>query len=357
MAVRIPPRVEAMDPYVPQPDTFRVKLDANESFVRLPLGLRLRLAFKTLSLPYNRYPDPDAVALCGRAASCFGVEPACVVAGNGSDELLGVAFSAFADPGDGVLVFEPDFSMYRFYAHLYGLTLVNSPRMEDGLPDFEAAKARIAQGDIRIAVFSNPCNPTGSGAEEAVVEEFIRFCEKHGVLVILDEVYMDFFRRPLLGRIREHENLCVLKSTSKAMGLAGLRVGFVVAREELIRLFKTVKSPFNCNSFSQMAAAEMLAYPGYRDRALGRILKQTDRLRQILAEFCARTEGLAVLDGSQTNFVLAEGEKAAQLHRRLLDKSIAVRKVGPTRLRITAGSPRDHRILEKALEDILKEGW
>ena len=161
----LPQKLQNLTPYDPLTGHYRIRLDANESFLSPPPELMEELMAAVMAVDFNRYPDPYAVELCEKCAAFFGVDPSMVVAGNGSDELIGLIVSWFTEPDDTMAVVRPDFSMYSFYAQPCGLRLLAIDKDPDTLAlDADALIARAREADARLLIFSNPCNPTSLAA-------------------------------------------------------------------------------------------------------------------------------------------------------------------------------------------------
>lgn len=329
-------KIRDLQPYEPIAGEYRVRLDANESFLPLPESILARMLQSTFSVQMNRYPDSAAAQLCAAAAKRFGVQPENVVAGNGSDELISVIFQSFLMKGERFATLSPDFSMYDFYGYLAECARVSIPKNADGTIDVARVVETCARENVRLLIFSNPCNPTSLGLTRDKVRSLVRGVS---ALVVLDEAYMDFWDESMLAECADYDNLLILKTCSKAFGLAALRVGFAVGSARLVRALRAVKSPYNVNSASQQMATAVLECRGECDAATRRILLARDALQKGLRAIEKRfPDALSVVEGV-TNFVVVKTPRAKALFEYLLSASIAVRYFPDmSALRITAGS-------------------
>lgn len=345
-------KVKNLVPYSPVVGTYPIRLDANESCFNASEALRAEFAEVMMQAAYNRYPDPSAGALCAAFAEYYGIDARYVTAGNGSDELISVIMNAFLLRGERMLTLTPDFSMYRFYGSLAEAECVEFPKDDMLKIDVDAVIATCRRENIRMLIFSNPCNPTSIGLDREAVRRLIRSVD---ALVVLDEAYMDFWDQSLLQEAPTYENLIVLRTCSKAFGMAALRLGFAVANDTLIRVLRAVKSPYNLNTVSQAAGAAAYRRKEEAKAAISRILASRDVLyagcKALESQFPDR---LAVLE-SVTNFVLIRTAEAKPIYEALLQKGIAVRLMKGC-LRVTAGTEEEDRAVLSALESILKEG-
>ncbi|MBQ1616752.1 MAG: histidinol-phosphate aminotransferase family protein, partial [Ruminococcus sp.] len=234
-------------PYEPISGTYDIRLDANECPDNLPDNIRGEIKNEIDMLAFNRYPDPLASSVVSAFADYYGLNPDFVTAGNGSDELIFLIESAFLEKGDKMLVVFPDFSMYYFYSSICEVECDTFVKDDNLDIDVDAMIDKINRDDIKLVLFSNPCNPTGRGI---TAEQARKLVTSVNALVILDEAYMDFWNESLLAEVEQYTNLIIFRTASKAVGCAALRLGFAVANETISRAIKAVKSPYNVNSFS-----------------------------------------------------------------------------------------------------------
>ncbi|MDR1805442.1 MAG: histidinol-phosphate aminotransferase family protein [Clostridium sp.] len=337
-------KVRDLEPYEPIAGSFPIRLDANESFLQPDSIVFEEIIRAVEGVAFNRYPDPTARELCEAFADYYGVDPRLVTAGNGSDELLSVIMTAFTQQDDKVISFTPDFSMYGIYASLAGCDHLPLEKKDYRL-DLSAAQGIRA----RVVLFSNPCNPTSLLAS---AEEIRRFIRSTPALVVLDEAYMDFCdgANSLLHEVEEYDNLIVLRTASKALGMASLRLGFAVTNERLTRALRAVKSPYNVNSLSQAIGTAL-----YKDRervkeGIALICRERDKLRELFTLICRQVPGRIELLGADANFLFASCPEAEAVAEYLKQQGIVIRRFGGT-LRITVGNAKENRALLTALQE------
>lgn len=335
-------KIKDLKPYDPIQGSYRVRLDANESFLPLPQALVEEAKAAVERTAFNRYPDPAARELCQAFAACYGVQPQQVVAGNGSDELITVLFEAFLEKGDAFATVEPDFSMYAFNGHLHEARHVAIPKGKDLRLDVEAVAAACQREQVKLLIFSNPCNPTSLVCGREEMRKLIDSLPD--TLVVLDEAYMDFSDQSLLGEVEDHPNLLVLRTCSKAFGMAALRLGFAVCGKTLAGALRAVKSPYNVNSLSQAVGTAVLRRKGELDQALETILRSRDQLYAGLRELGERYPGRFRLLPGETNFAALEMEDGPELLGYLARQGVAIRYTGGL-VRITCGAPEENKIV------------
>ena len=268
-------------------------------------------------------------------------------AGHGADELISIICNSFLEKGDAFLTLEPDFSMYRFYGVIAEGVPVTLQKPENLRIDVDEVIRVCREKDIKLLIFSNPCNPTSLGLGR---EEVRRLITSIDALVVLDEAYMDFWDQSLLSEFDQYDNLLILRTCSKAFGGAALRLGFAVGALPLTNALKAVKSPYNLNSFTQAAGAALLRRKEESKAALAEILLSKKELLDGVKTLAERFPGEMEVFESDTNFVFIRTGKYAEIFQYMLEKGIAIRKFAGY-LRITAGTRAENRAVLDALQE------
>jgi histidinol-phosphate aminotransferase len=323
-----------------------LRLSSNES----PLGPSPKVieALRNEAPRAHLYPDGGSTALREALARRLGVSPDCIMAGNGGDELLALIARATFEPGDEILMPHPAFEPYDIEAKLSGAVPVRSP-LQGYDTDLDDMLARVTSR-TKVVFLCTPHNPATTIIRRRSLERFLAALGDDPPLVVLDEAYRDFCDDPdtadgvvLAAR---HPRLISLRTFSKIAGLAGLRVGYVVAQPEAIGWLGRVRAPFNVNRFAQVAGVAALEDNAHLERTRALVLAERPRL---LAEVARRG---APAPPSQSNFILPRvGEQADALRAALLKAGILVRDgaaVGfPGHLRISIGTRENNdRLLE-----------
>ncbi len=345
----IPKKVRDISEYVPDTSCPAIKLDANESPYAVPREVLTEIEKISLSA-MNRYPDPEMKELLSAYGEYIGVSPELLVAGDGSDELISLIINTFLCDGGKLLICDPDFSMYKFYAEFSGAeTFVYSKK--DGMEiDFNELRDIVEREKIGLVMLSNPCNPTGVMYDR---ETLLGFVDSVKALTVIDEAYMEFApaSRSVIADAEERDNLIVLKTVSK-IGLAGLRCGFAVSNRELITALKKTKSPYNLNTFTQSAVAAAIKNHSYFSEKIEKIKTEVVKMYELLLPF-SETLGFR-MDKSNANFVylrFSNSESAASVHLLLKKDGISVRLM-KNALRITAGTPKETEALVRAFKNV-----
>ena len=310
-----------------------IRLDANEN----PFG---PLVEGSLAAGVNRYPEPQPAALLTALAGLYGVAPDNLVLGRGADEGIDLLCRAFCRPGlDAVAICPPTFGVYAHFAALQGARVVEVPLMPGWQIDGDALSAA---GPLKLVFLCSPNNPTGDVIPAAEVLRLVDAMPD--TIVVLDEAYVEFAEAESLAReAAARPNLAVLRTLSKAYGLAGARVGAVIAAPETIALLRRVSHPYPLPSPSIAAALAALS-PSRRPLHARRIAEIKAERRRLAAAL-RRAAGVTRVHEAEGNFLLLEVVDAAEVARRLQALAIRVRfrpKVAPGAIRLSVGTPAEN---------------
>jgi histidinol-phosphate aminotransferase len=351
-----PPRadLETVAPYEAREPRVGVNLAANENPHNLPREVLSTIVERLPEFEFNRYPDPMATALRESIADANGLEPGNVLVGNGGDELIFDVMLAWGGPGRTLLNLPPTFAMYDIDAKVTATRVVDVPRRgSDFAVDEKAVLARLERGDIDIVVVSHPNNPTGNLDPETFLIDVLKATD---ALVLVDEAYFEFSRHTMRPHMARHRNLVILRTFSKAFSLAGMRVGYLLAHEDVITELTKVRQPYSVDRFSQWVAGLV-----FRDRVMFEA-----PIREIIRNRDAVQEGLAKLPGvtafpSEANFVLFRVAQAGAVWRDLLHNyDILVRDLSRAPgledcLRVSIGSEGENRRFLAAMKELVSK--
>lgn len=348
----IRPEIQALSAYHVPPSKGMVKLDAMENPYALPLAMRQELAQLLAEVPLNRYPDAAASELRAALRAAMKIpDDMEVLVGNGSDEIIQIIALAVARPGAAMLALEPSFVMYRITATYAGLRYVDVALRPDFSLDREATLAAIAEQHPAVTFIAYPNNPTGTLFDAGVVRELIAAAAPG--LVVIDEAYFAFSEASFLPELARHPNMVVMRTVSK-LGLAGIRLGFVVGRNEWLREFDKLRMPYNINALTQAVATHLLRNPCV-------LYDQAEALtvaRGQLAAELARLPGVTVF-ASAANFLLLRLPGADEVFAGLKQRGILVKNLNNTHrllkdcVRVTVSTPEENQQLLSALKACL----
>lgn len=359
----VPPYVASLTPYIPGKPIEEVereygvtdvaKLASNENALG-PSPLAVAAAREAVAKSHL-YPDGSAFYLRNGLAAKLGVTPAEVFVGNGSNELIELLVRSFVLDNEEVLTSAQSFVAYKLAAGAQGRTLVEAPMKARFHYDLDALKKLLSR-KTKIVFIANPDNPTGTWLVERDLLPFLDAVPRE-TLVVLDEAYIEFVDAPgfpdSLALRKKYPNLVVLRTFSKIYGLAGLRLGYGIARPEVVEYIDRVRAPFNVNHVAQ--AAGLAALGDEAHLAASRALVREER--PFLAAGLSAVGATVV--PSQGNFVLADfpGRPAKALFEDLLREGVIVRPMAgygfPNAQRVTVGLRRENEKCLAALRKVL----
>lgn len=345
-------KIASLDPYVPgeQPqDKQYIKLNTNESPYG-PSPKALAAMQDQVSEKLRLYPDPNCQTLKNALAKTYSVDADHVFVGNGSDEVLALAFMGYFAGGKPLAFADITYSFYKVYANLYGIT----PDIVPLNDDFDVVPSDYENLDVSGIVITNPNAPTGKALPLADIEKVLQ--SNPDIVVLVDEAYVDFGAQSAVTLVGQYPNLMVVQTLSKSRALAGIRVGYAIAQPELIEGLERLKNSFNSYPVDRIALAGATA-----------AVEDTDYLEEICQKTVATREwttielealGFQVLP-SATNFVFVTHpeREAESLYLGLKEQGILVRYFGNKPrigdfLRITIGTDAEMAALVAKLKEI-----
>ncbi|MBS1647780.1 MAG: histidinol-phosphate transaminase [Bacteroidetes bacterium] len=306
-----------------------VFLDANEN----PFGT------------YNRYPDPYQKQLKEKLAQIKGCQASQIFIGNGSDEVIDLAFRIFCNPKkDKALIFTPTYGMYEVSANINEVELIKVPLTVDFQLDMMALKPHLSDESIKVLFLCSPNNPTGNSIPITEIEYILKNFK--GV-VVLDEAYIDFSQQDsFLSRLDEFQNLIISQTLSKAWGLAGLRLGLAFMNAEILHFYNKVKAPYNVSTINQETALQALCnYSDFKYK-VALIIEERTKLIQLLETVPI----ILKIYPTDANFILIKVHDANELYQKLVREQVIVRNrnsVIKNTLRITVGTKEENEKLIK----------
>lgn len=332
--------IRALEPYRCARDDFKgtaeVFLDANESW-REYVG----------DAGINRYPDPRSEKLVAKAVEVLGLPEGYVAAGSGSDELIDLLLRIFCRPGkDSILLLPPTYGAYKVFASINDVKIEKVLLKDDFSLDEEAIRAALDRYSPKLLFICSPNNPTGNSMDPEAIR---RIAEYNKGLTIVDEAYQDFSDKPsAVSLVSENERVVVLRTLSKAWGLAGARIGLIIASEEIIGLVRNVKYPYNLGLPSQSEGIKALSQAEAVRAEVANTIRERERVAKLLS---ASYEVIP----SDANFLLVRIPEAEKVYDTLKQMGIITRlrshepkcKDG---IRITIGSREENDRLLAALE-------
>ena len=332
--------------------SYVIKLASNEN----PLGMSPKAiaAAQQAVVNCHYYPDANGYYLKQALSDKFGYDPACLTLGDGSNELINLIFQCFANPQVNVVLPELSFIVYPMEATVAAAEIRTIP-LKDYFIDTKALLEAI-DDKTRLVVLANPSNPAGTALDYDTLKDFVSKVPE-STLVVIDEAYNEYQTTAYVDTakwIEEFPNLLVCRTFSKAYGLAGLRIGYMVSNAQIAALINTLRAPFNVNAVAQAAAIAALNDSEH----LHKVVQVNNAERERYAAYC-KQQGLKMIPSS-ANFVAVDFARDAQpIYQYLLEHGVIVRPVKgyglDTILRISIGTPEQNDKLFALLTQYLQE--
>jgi len=333
--------IQNLQPYTSARDIYDssegILLDANENswgstFTEIN-GLNL-----------NRYPDPHQKDLRKLVGNSYSIKEENLFFGVGSDEIIDLLIRIFCEPGkDKVMIHEPTYGMYKVACDINNVEAVGVLLNDDFQLDLKEIENNFDL-NTKMIFLCSPNNPTGNLLNK---NDIINLCEKYNSIIVVDEAYIDFAKAgTLINEINNYNNLVILRTFSKAWGLAGIRLGFCAAAEEIINILFKVKAPYNINSLTRYALQTAIKNSDKKDVNINGIVKERERLKN---QFESLSSVEKVFD-SDANFLLIKCKNAKHLQKTLADNGIIVRDRSnqpklENCLRISVGTEEENDLL------------
>jgi histidinol-phosphate aminotransferase len=344
--------VRSQPAYTLTPLASRRKLNQNENPYDVPPELKRAILERVAAEPWNRYPEFVPEGLLRLLSARYDWPADGILVGNGSNELIQATLTTALESGDRVVAPTPTFSLYRLLTNVLGGQYVPVAFAPDFRYSVESIIAAAVRERARVIVLNSPNNPTGSALPEGAVE---RIVEATDALVVCDEAYQDFGGPSAMSCLRESSRVVVLRTFSKALGMAGLRFGIALAHPAVAREIAKAKLPYNVNLGTLTAASVLLENDRFRTAQIAEIVETRDRT----VERLARVPGLTVYPSAANFFIVrCTAVPAKQVFARLLEEhGILVRDVSGNPelaecLRISVGTPDDMAAVADALTEI-----
>lgn len=344
--------IKKLVPYKLEELEYDIKLDANENPFSIPEILpeeaKNRLKERLFGELWNHYPDPEAKELRWKIAAKNGLKIENILLGNGSDELLLYIFMAYLNSQKAVVVHPPCFSMYGIMAQEMNAPVVEVPLNPKNFElDIEKMEEAVSKEENAVTVITYPNNPTGQLFNREYVERVIK---KAKGLVIIDEAYYEFAGDTFIDKINEYKNIIVLRTFSKAFGIAGLRIGYMAACKELVESINKVRLPYNINKLTQAAAAELMEYQDYFNDMIKELISERERMIEVMSEIRELK-----LYKSDSNSIFFSTEKSEEIFKKMLENRILIRKFKGNMskfLRISIGKKEENDKVLGILKDV-----
>ena len=332
--------VKELQPYVVNPTVCSVKLDANEGSKDLFKNLVKELGNEFY---LNVYPDDSYFDLKKAISDYVGCKVSNICVGNGSSELLDLCVKTFVDTDELLLSLDPTFSLYSIYAKIVNSRYMGAGEGNDFAIDIKEVIKVIKENNPKLTIVCNPNNPTGTVIKRDKVLEIVKATDE---IVIVDEAYMEFGEESVVDEIENYKNLIVVKTLSKAFSMAGIRTGYLLANEELVKTVEKVRPPYNLNSISAFLATKALQQKDKMLVYVQQIKKEREKVFNTLLDMNIKAFP------SGANFIFFKSD-IENLEDKLIKEDVLIRKFGgklDNHYRVTIGTENENNEFIKAMK-------
>lgn len=339
--------IKSLEEYKPNNMPYRIKLDANEGKNILFQDINKTGIQFSEEFDINLYPDSEASLLRTEIGKYLNINPDNIVAGNGSSEMIELVMKTFIDKDDIILSFVPTFSMYPIFSKIYSAKFIGIKSNDDFSTDMDVLIRIAKEINPKVIFLCNPNNPTGYLTDKNEIKKLL---ENVDSIVVVDEAYIEFAGDSMVEEISQYKNLIVLRTLSKALGLAAIRLGYMISCQEIIRVIMKVKSPYNLNSISQYIGIEALKNKDKIFKYVEEVKIERDYLYGELIQLPLKVYK------SDTNFIFFKSDVDG-LSKKLEKEGILIRSFSGDLegfYRVTVGSRWENEEFLKSLKGILK---
>jgi histidinol-phosphate aminotransferase len=340
---------ELIEYYVPQ-DKYEVKLNQNESPYDVPEDLKEEIVEKFMNTDWNRYPSRTADPLASAISKYTNFQREGIVAANASNEILQAVFQTICDSGDTLVGITPGFAIYPFISKIMDLNLIEVPLLEDF--SFNVPSIIEKGRDAKMVVLALPNNPTGT---TITIEEIEEIAKKINGIFVVDEAYFEFSGQTAISLLDKYDNIIIIRTLSKAFGLAGVRLGYLLTNPEIAGAVQKAKLPFSVGIFGQIAGEILLKKNEYIKDVVKKILDEKEKVFSELQKIPS-----IIPIPSFTNFILFKTKDVPgkDLFDEMYRRGVLLRYFNTPRLkdtlRATIGKPDQNKIFLKTLKEVLK---
>ena len=320
-----------------------IRLNANEN----PYGSIKEINEELSKISFHNYPDSNQSDLRKSLSEYVGVDVDNIVAGSGADEMIELIFKIYGKKDETIIDLQPTFGMYSFLANSMGMNVISSSRNTDWSIDIENTIELIKKYRTKLLFIASPNNPTGNVISK---KEILKLLDT-GAIIIIDETYYEFCNKSCIDLINANENLVVLRSFSKWAGIAGLRIGYMAASENIIKNMFKIKQPYNVNLAAEIAAITTLKHKDKLLKNIDMILDERLKLKDFLNQF----QNIST-SNSEGNFILCKfnNNDSEIIFNNLAKEGIFVRRFSDdllkNYLRISIGKPEQMNKLKNIIK-------
>lgn len=342
--------IKNLEAYKVESPQYEIIVNANESPYDFPMILKRKFCDEICNTDLNRYPEACYPELLKELSLYSGVPESGIICGSGSDEVIAMINQAFVNPGDTIVSHAPSFAMYDIWARISDASHIQVPDLKNHIPDIDGLIEATIENRAKLLYLCNPNNPTGYTFSK---EQLIKILDKVPSLVILDEAYIEFSSNSGVDLLNQYPNLLVMRTLSKAFGLAGIRCGYALGNEAVIDILYKVKGPYNLNVLTQKLAVIALQN---KEKVLQHLELLKNERKSILL-FLEKLDAFTIYP-SESNFIYFETTKAEQIYDYLKKHHVLIKAFKPTQstpgsIRLSIGTPKENQRILKLIKEVI----
>ena len=327
-----------------------IRLNANESPFPISEACLKEVIEAVNTIEFHRYPDDSHQQLKEAYAKYLGLQKEQLIMGNGSDEMIGLIIATQIKENDCVYTMDPDFSMYDYYTSLHGGHMATYEYPLNSVFDVNNFIENGKKANAKLVIFSNPNNPSGQCASETDIKKIIEAF--HDRIIVIDEAYGEFNDFSMLPYLNEYKNLIVLRTMSKAFGMAAIRCGCMAACEATVSSLISYKVPYNINSFTQVCAVILLKHTQEMKQNIDLLIKERDTMYQKIKE--ADLTDITIYP-SKANYLYGTSSRKQELLDALKQHNILIRNYANNdSFRISIGAPKENELVLEIMKSVFQ---
>ena len=329
---------------------YEIIVNANESPYDFPMILKQQFCDEICNTDLNRYPEACFPELLKELSDYTGVPKEDIICGSGSDEIIAMINQSFVNPGDVIVSHSPSFAMYDIWATIADARHIRVEDLPEHLPDIDTMISEACENNAKLVYLCNPNNPTGHTFSR---EDILKVLDAVPSLVILDEAYIEFFGESGVDLLSQYPKLLILRTLSKAFGLAGIRCGYALGNKEIIDILFKVKGPYNLNVLTQKLAVIALKNQASILRNLEIVKAEREKAMVYLEELKAFK-----IYPSGSNFIYFESPQAKEIYEELLKNNILIKYFKevdrqPGSIRFSLGKPQENQKILAIIKEVV----
>ncbi|HZS43568.1 MAG TPA: histidinol-phosphate transaminase [Blastocatellia bacterium] len=348
---KVKPWVRDIAPYTLKPHRVAIKLNQNENPFDMPAEIKDEVMRRIADRPWSRYPDFEPTSLLEKLAAFSGWRSDGILVGNGSNELIEALLMTVISPSSKVVIPSPTFTLYQLVIRILGGEVIDVPLSSELQFDVPAITTQMTERKADALIICSPNNPTGCVISEGDLRALLKSSDG---LIVVDEAYHEFSRSSVVPLLNEFENLVVLRTFSKAMAAAGLRIGYLLASPALVEQINKARLPYNLNFFSHTVAEVAIERFDLLSPLIDKMISERDRLTVELASI----DGLKPVPSNANFIVVQTSLSPKRVFDELLKRDILIRDVSKYPMldnyfRFSVGTPEENDRFVTALREIM----